>query len=55
LLGALVCAIAAVVLVGLRAARVIKASWGLTLLVFLALAVAAWCCVEMADYVSRSI
>jgi hypothetical protein len=41
LLGALVCAAGAILTVGLRAARVLKLSWGLTLLMFLALALAS--------------
>jgi hypothetical protein len=54
LLGALVCTTGAILTVGLRGARVLKVSWGLTLLVVLALALTAWCCVEMAAYISRS-
>jgi hypothetical protein len=50
-----VCAAGAIVLLGLKAARVVKVPWWLTLLVCVAMAVAGWCCLEMAASINRSV
>jgi hypothetical protein len=52
---ALGCAAGALAVLALRAARVVKAPWGLILLVCLALGCAAWYCLHLAASISASV